>query len=158
MRPHFPKFSAVECFLLPPRDKETNKNLSFSSFVCVCVYIYLYIYITIGLPIEKRCTQCTRSINIRNKKQQPGIHAILEEVMGLVYGRKLGKNGLVLSKTRSFPLVMVGGSISGKMSGVVRRPCVPDILLFSTWRQTKRPRLRTFGIEIGGMEVGLQIF
>ena len=86
-----------------------------------------------------------------------GIHAILEEVMGLVYGRKLGKNGPVSSKMRSFPLVMVGGSISGKISGVVRRPCVPDILLFSTWRQTKRPRLRTFGIEIGGLGVGLQI-
>ena len=86
-----------------------------------------------------------------------GIHAILEEVMGLVYERKLGKNGPVFSKIRSFPLVMVGGSTFGKMSGVVRRPCVLDILLFSTWRQTKRPRLRTFGIEIGGLGVGLQI-
>ena len=86
-----------------------------------------------------------------------GIHAILEEVMRLVYGRKLEKNGPVFSKMRSFPLVMVGGSTSGQMSGVVRRPCVLDILLFSTWRQIKRPRLWTFGIEIGGLGVGLQI-
>ena len=53
--------------------------------------------------------------------------------MGLVYGRKLGKNDPVFSKMRSFPLGMVGGSIFGKMFGVVRRPCVPDIHLFSIW-------------------------
>ena len=62
-----------------------------------------------------------------------GILVISEEVMGLVYERKLGKNGTVFSKVRSYPLGMVGGSISGKMFGVVRRPCVPDILLFSIW-------------------------
>ena len=62
-----------------------------------------------------------------------GILVISEEVMGRVYERKLGKNGLVFSKVRSYPLGMVGGSISGKMFGVVRRPCVPDILLFSIW-------------------------
>ena len=62
-----------------------------------------------------------------------GILVISEEVMGLVYGRKLGKNGPVFSKVRSYPLGMVGGSISGKMFSVVRRPCVQDILLFSNW-------------------------
>ena len=62
-----------------------------------------------------------------------GILVISEEVMGLVYGRKLGKNDPVFSKVRSYPLGMAGGSISGKMFGVVRRPCVPDILLFSIW-------------------------
>ena len=86
-----------------------------------------------------------------------GIHAILEEVLGLVYRRKLKKNGPVSAKMWSFPLVMVGGSTSGQMFGVVRRHCVLDILLFSTWCQIKRPRLRTFGIEIGGLGVGLQI-
>ena len=34
--------------------------------------------------------------------------------------------------------------------GVVMSSFVLDTLLFSIWRQTKRPRLRTFGIEIGG--------
>ena len=86
------------------------------------------------------------------------ILVISEEVMGLVFGRKLGKNGPIFSKMRSFPLGMVGGSIFGKMFGVVRRPCVLDTLLFSIWRQTKRPRLRTFEIEIGGVGVGPQIF
>ena len=65
--------------------------------------------------------------------QMGGILVISEEVMGRVYGRKLGKNGPVFSKVRSYPLGMVGGSISEKMFGVVRRPCVPDILLFSIW-------------------------
>ena len=82
-----------------------------------------------------------------------GILVISEEVMGLVFGRKLGKNGPVFSKMRSFPLGMVGGSIFGKMFGVVRRPCVLDTILFSIWCQTKRPRLWTFGIEIGGWEL-----
>ena len=86
-----------------------------------------------------------------------GTLAILEEVMRLVYGKILGKNGPVFFKMRFFPLVMVGGSISGKMSSVVRRPCASYILLFSTWRQTKRPRLRTFGIEKGGLGIGFQI-
>ena len=63
-----------------------------------------------------------------------GILVISEEVMRLVYGRKLEKNDPVFSKMRSSPLGMVGGSIFGKMLGVVRRPCVPDILLFSIWR------------------------
>ena len=63
-----------------------------------------------------------------------GILVISEEVMRLVYGRKLGKNDPVFSKMRSSPLGMVGGSIFGKMFGVVRRPCVLDILLFSIWR------------------------
>ena len=78
--------------------------------------------------------------------------------MGLVFGRKLGKNDPVFSKMRSFPLGMVGGSIFGQMFGVGRRLCVLDSLLFSIWRQTKRPRLRTCGIEIGGVGVGPQIF
>ena len=82
-----------------------------------------------------------------------GILVILEEVMGLVFGRKSGKNGPVFSKMRSFHLGMVEGSIFGKMFGVVRRPSVLDSLLFSIWRQTKRPRLRTFGIVIGGWEL-----
>ena len=64
-----------------------------------------------------------------------GIPAISEEVMGLVYGRKLGKNDPVFfSKMRSSPLGMAGGSIFEKMFGVERRPCVPDIPLFSIWR------------------------
>ena len=83
---------------------------------------------------------------------------ISEEVMGLVFGRKSGKNGLVFSKMRSFHLGMVEGSIFGKMLGVVGRPSVSDTLLFSIWRQTKKPRLRTFGIVIGGVGVGLQFF
>ena len=82
-----------------------------------------------------------------------GIQAILEEVLGPVYGRKLGKNGPVFPKMRSFPLGMVGESIFGKIFGAVRRPCVSGFLLFSIWRQTKRPRLRTFGIETGGGEL-----
>ena len=86
------------------------------------------------------------------------ILVISEEVMGLVFGRKSGKNGPIFSKMQSFPLRMVEGSIFGKMFGVGRRPCVLDTLLFSIWRQTKRPRLRTFGIEIGGVGVGLQFF
>ena len=57
------------------------------------------------------------------------------------------------SKMRSFHLGMVEGSIFGKMFGVVRRPSVLDTLLFSIWSQIKRPRLRTFGIEIGGWEL-----
>ena len=36
-----------------------------------------------------------------------GILVISEEVMGLVFGRKLGKNGPVFSKMRSFPLGMI---------------------------------------------------
>ena len=51
-----------------------------------------------------------------------GILVISEEVMELVYGRKLEKNGPVFSKMRSYPLGMVGGSIFGKMFGVVRSP------------------------------------
>ena len=62
-----------------------------------------------------------------------GILVISEEVMGRVYGRKLGNDGPDFSKVRSYPLGMVGGSISGKMFGVVRRLCVQDILLFSIW-------------------------
>ena len=41
-----------------------------------------------------------------------GILVISEEVMRLVYGRKLGKNGPVFSKVQSYPLGMAGGSIS----------------------------------------------
>ena len=63
-----------------------------------------------------------------------GILVISEVVMGLVYGRKLGKNDPVFSKMRSYLLGMVGGSIFGKMFGVVRRPCVPNILPFLIWR------------------------
>ena len=37
-----------------------------------------------------------------------GIPAISEEVMRLVYGRKLGKNDPVFSKMRSSPLGMAG--------------------------------------------------
>ena len=40
-----------------------------------------------------------------------GILVISEEVMGLVFERKSGKNGSVFSKMRSFPLGMVEGSI-----------------------------------------------
>ena len=53
-----------------------------------------------------------------------GIPVTLEVAMGLAYGRKLGKNGLVFSKTWSFPLGTEGGSTSGKMFGVKRRRCV----------------------------------
>ena len=73
--------------------------------------------------------------------------------MGLVFGRKLGKNGPVFSKMRSFHLRMVEGSIFGKMSSVVRRPSALDSPLYSIWRQTKRLRLQTFGIVIGGWEL-----
>ena len=103
--------------------------------------------------------RCGEKLLALNSVSPPmvGTLAILEEVMRLVYGRILGKNDPVFSKMRFFPLGMVGGLISGKMSGVVRRPCVLDILLFSTWHQTKRPRLRTFGIVKGGLGIGLQI-
>ena len=63
-----------------------------------------------------------------------GILVISEVVMGLVYGRKLGKNSPVFSKMRSYLLGMVGGSIFGKMFSVVRRPYVPNILPFLIWR------------------------
>ena len=78
--------------------------------------------------------------------------------MGLVFGRKSGKNDPFFSKMRSFHSGMVEGSIFGKMFGVVRRPSVLDSLLFSIWRQTKRPRSRTFEIVIGGVGVGIQFF
>ena len=59
-----------------------------------------------------------------------GIPVISKAVMGLVYGRILGKNGPVFSRTRSLPLGMVEESTSGRMSGVERRRCVLSILCF----------------------------
>ena len=53
--------------------------------------------------------------------------------MRLAYGRKLGKSGLVFSKTRSFPEGMEGRSTSGKMFGVERRCCVLVIPPFLIW-------------------------
>ena len=41
--------------------------------------------------------------------------------MGLAYGRKLEKSGLVSSRTRFLPLGMGGGSTFGMMFGAVRR-------------------------------------
>ena len=62
-----------------------------------------------------------------------GIPVTSEVVMGLAYGRKLGKSGLVFLRTRSFPLGMEGGSNSGKMFGVERRHCVLFTPPFSIW-------------------------
>ena len=58
------------------------------------------------------------------------IPVISEAVMGLVYGRISGKNGLVFSRTRSLPLGMEEESTSGRMSCVERRRCVLGILYF----------------------------
>ena len=62
-----------------------------------------------------------------------GIPVTSEVVMGLIYGRKLGKNGLVFLRTRSFPLGIEGGSNSGKMFGAERRRCVLFTPPFSIW-------------------------
>ena len=58
------------------------------------------------------------------------ILVISEAVMGLVYGRILGNNVPVFSRTRSLPLGMEEESTSGRMFGVERRRCVLGILYF----------------------------
>ena len=82
--------------------------------------------------IELRFGETLFVVNLA-RLMEVGILVTLEVIMGLVYGKKLGKSGLVFLRMRSFPLGMEEGSNSGKIFGTERRCCILFTPPFSIW-------------------------